>query len=238
MTPQLPAEIPLPAPRIGLTTSFENGEQRLDVRYVAAIERAGGVPVLLPATRNPDVRSALLDLVDGLLIPGGPAVELGLQGALPADLDRPDPLRFEADLGYLDAALARGYPVLGICYGMQLLNARAGGSIWADVERQVPGSLTHSAGRGATRHAVRFEPGTLLERLIGRSDAEVNTRHVQALRDLAPGYRVSARAPDGVVEGIESEDGLCIGVQFHAEREPERCAGLFQYFVNKAAKRG
>lgn len=224
-------------PRIGLTTSFESGEQRLDARYVAAVERAGGLPVLLPMTRDAALRNALLDVVDGLLIPGGPAVELGLEGALPSDLDPPDPLRLDADLGYLGEAMTRGYPVLGICYGMQLLNALAGGSIWADVERQVPGTLTHSASRGGTRHLVRFTSGSLIRRLFAADQIEVNTRHVQALRDVAPGYLVSAVAPDGVVEAIESEDGVRVGVQFHAEREPEISAGLFKHFVNKAAER-
>ena len=226
-------------PRIGVTTSLnrtERGdlEQRLDLRYVAAVERAGGLPLVVPVLASADAAEAFAGLLDGLVVTGGPAIEHGMIGPRPQDLDQTEPLRLEADERLLRAFLDARRPALGICYGMQLASAIRGGSIWADVEGQVAGVATHSRGRGGTTHPIEIEPETHLARILGGDPVMVNTRHVQAVAELGEGFVVSARAPDGVVEAIESADGSFVGVQFHPEATEPALDALFRDLVARA----
>lgn len=224
-------------PRIGITTSLNDGEQRLDRRYVVAVEHAGGLPVVVPMLDDEAATDAFADLLDGLVVTGGPAVTRGLVGELPDEIAETDPVRLASDTRLLGRLRADGRPVLGICYGMQLANALAGGTIYADVERQHGGSATHSEKRGGTDHEVLVEPGSLLQEILGLDRFDVNTRHLQALAEVGGGLRVSARAPDGVVEAVESDDRRFVGVQFHPERMGPAMGPLFRYIVRLAAER-
>lgn len=222
-------------PCIGITTSFENDAQSLRRAYVLAIERAGGVPLLLPMGETHDTVDAMIDLIDGLIVPGGPAVTEGLIGTLPDDLGTLDPARAASDRHYIEACWDAGRPILGICYGMQRVNALAGGTIYADVERQHDGALVHSQKRGATSHDVHLRETSRLHAALTTDTLEVNTRHVQAIASLGDGFTVAATAPDGVVEAIEHESAQILGVQFHPERMGERMLPLFRNFVQHAA---
>lgn len=226
-----------PRPRIGITTSLNDGEQRLDRRYVLAVERAGGLPLIVPMLENESATDAFAALLDGLVITGGPAIVDGLVGALPNDIDETDPARLASDKRILAAFRAVRRPVLGICYGMQLGNAASGGTLYADVQAQHDGSAAHSQKRGATEHPVVVEPGTHLHRVLQLERFAVNTRHIQAVASPGRGLRIAARAPDGVVEAVESEDGLFVGVQWHPERMDEAMAPLFRHLVEEARNR-
>ena len=126
-------------PRIGVTTSLnltDSGarEQRLDLAYVRAVERAGGLPLIVPMVATDEAAEAFAALLDGLVVTGGPAVTDGLIGALPEDIDPTDPDRVASDRRILRAFLDARRPTLGICYGMQLASALAGGTIYAEGE--------------------------------------------------------------------------------------------------------
>lgn len=218
---------------IGITTSYDGAEQQLRHDYVRAVEEAGGTPIIVPMVEGATAARALFDLLDGLVVTGGPAITEGLIGTLPDEIAPTAPLRLRTDRRLLRACLKAGKPVLGICYGMQLLNAMAGGTIYADVERQVDGAAAHSQKRDATTHPVHLLDGTHLRRILGVSELTVNTRHLQALARVGGGLRVAARAPDGVIEAIENEDGSVLGVQFHPERMGSTMQPLFQHLVHQ-----
>lgn len=221
-------------PRIGITTSLNDGEQCLDRRYIQAVERAGGLPVIVPMMDDDEATSAFAELLDGLIVTGGPAVEEGLIGQLPDDISPTDPFRARSDKRILQTFLDERRPILGICYGMQLANALRGGRIYADVETQMATAGVHSQKRGGTTHHVWVEPDSVLDSILQTGALEVNTRHIQAIERPGEGIQVAATAPDGVIEAIESTDGSFVGVQFHPERMGDVGQALFSYLVKQA----
>ncbi|WP_263785445.1 gamma-glutamyl-gamma-aminobutyrate hydrolase family protein [Salinibacter grassmerensis] len=222
---------------IGITTSHADGTQRLDRRYTTAIEDAGGVPVLLPITESNRTVEETLGHIDGLVVPGGPAVTDGLTGPLPEELDALDPRRAESDRRWIEACWQTGRPILGICYGMQRLNALSGGTIYGDVEAEHDGAQTHSQKRGAITHPVTLRSSSRLHRWVNTETLAVNTRHLQAIATVGDGFSVAATAPDGVIEAIEHESGRLFGVQFHPERMGDVTRPLFQAFLEQARTR-
>lgn len=221
---------------IGITTSFEDGQQRIHHTYVEAIEQAGGIPVLIPMVTSKTSVERIVDLIDGLVVTGGPAITQGLIGTLPDDIEPAAPLRVESDHVLLDLFEQAAKPVLGICYGMQLLNARAGGTIYADVQAQRDQALVHSSVRNAPDHPIHIEPATVLFDVLKTSSLMVNTRHIQAIAEVGTAFRVAATAPDGIPEAIENEDGSIVGVQFHPERMGETMRPLFQHFIERSSQ--
>ena len=219
-------------PLVGITTSFEDGKYRLDHAYVSAVKDAGGQSVLMPLVSNLDEAKQLCDQIHGLIIPGGPGIVVGMVGSLPAQLQAVNPRRWESDNLILDIAVKRNLPILGICYGMQLLCVRAGGTLYADVEKQVDAASVHSEKRGAQNHPVDIVPGSHLARIWESDLSMVNSRHFQAVRDAGTNYTVSARGADGIIEAIERTDGMHIGVQFHPERM--RLRSLFRNLIRQA----
>ncbi len=202
--------------------------------YARAVERAGGVPVYLPV--QSDVR-ALVGRVDALLVPGGDDLPPSRPYPPTVSFDLVAPAQLEFDRALLDAALARDRPVLGICYGMQLLALAFAGALHYDIESDAPGADRHRLPELDGRHAIRIEPGSRLEAIVGEREVRVGSRHHQAVSDPGPGLRIAARAEDGVIEAVERPAGVfCIGVQWHPETDADALAdALFHAFVEASS---
>lgn len=212
------------------------------ISYVRAVEAGGGIPLLIQLTSDQEVLDTLYRLCDGLLFIGGGDVDPERFGMdrHPACGD-PDPLRDQVELALARRAAADGLPICGICRGIQLINVAMGGTLYQDIPSEMPGALDHyasrnNAGRTLMPHTIAIEPSSWLAKQLRTSEIPVNTFHHQALLDVAPGLRVTALAPDGVVEAVEGTDSqFIVGVQCHPEdlwdaAEP-RWAHLFAGFV-------
>lgn len=220
------------SPLVAITLCIDRGQKLRSGRdylyvsraYAACVSHAGGVPIMV----GPDTPvHELCERVDGLIITGGddlppqlppwhespyvvPEFEVSARGI------REDAERIVWERSAIEAFEAANKPLLGICYGMQLLNVHFGGSLLMDV-RELPSAMNHGGGSEICYHDVSIAPGTTL--LAGLQAAvSVNSCHRQVVSEVAPGFRVTARANDGQVEAIER--GRLSGVQWHPERDP------------------
>jgi putative glutamine amidotransferase len=176
--------------------------------YAAHVAAAGGLAVHLPGRTDPDLAT---DRLDGPVLSSGTDVDPTRYGAMACSTTPPlDPERDAAELALLDAALARGRPVLAICRGIQLVNVGRGGTLHDHL------AAHPDAFPPGTRHEVLVEPGSTLGRLYGAS-ARVNSLHHQGIDRLGRDLVVTTRAPDGAVEGIELPGTALLGVQWHPE---------------------
>jgi putative glutamine amidotransferase len=213
--------------------------------YLEALRRAGAEPLELRPDRDP--LPAALEACDGVLLTGGVDVDPALYG----DRERHptveiDPARDAYELAVARLALARDLPMLAICRGAQVLNVAAGGTLIQDLPSALPSSIQHSLvePKDAPAHEVHVASGTKLAALMAREapgeTVTVNSRHHQSVKDPAPGFVVSATAPDGVIEAIEKPDAaFCLAVQWHPENfwRTGEFATLFDGFVAAARRR-
>jgi putative glutamine amidotransferase len=195
---------------------------------------------------NGDDPGDVLGRVDGILLTGGADVD-------PAFYDQPkhesteiDPQRDAFEVPLSRAALAADLPMFAICRGVQVLNVAAGGTLVQDIPTQAPTTIEHSVThqRDALAHDVQVMPGTRLAALLDTPQSpetcSVNSRHHQAVGDVAPSFVVSAVSPDGIVEAIERPDAaFCVGVQWHPENfwRTGEFLPLFREFIAAAGRR-
>jgi len=237
-------------PLVGVTCSTsssneadESKKHTLPHDYVYALTRVGGEAVILPAG---DSESAirLASALDGILLSGGADLDPRHFGEDPHPrLGHIDPERDEFELALVRAAVQAGTPILAICRGIQVLNVAMGGTLYQDIPSQVNGAIKHrqDAPRYHASHKVVVERHSKLAGMVGAGDVLVNSFHHQAVREVAPGFFVSARSTDGVIEGIESaHDLFVVGVQWHPECMTDQYPAMleiFAAFVAEAAAR-
>ena len=212
--------------------------------YVSAIKAGGGIPLLIPTSLPEADMAVTFKHVDGLLLPGGGDIEPHVYGGQPHEtLSGLDANRDKTEIFLAQRAFNQQVPVLAICRGIQVFNVALGGTIWEDINAQVPKTDQHQHGndwpRNHLAHTVLLEPRCRLAAILGDESVQVNSLHHQAVRDVAPSLRVTGYAPDGVIEAVEAlSHPFAIGVQWHPEcliKDDEAMLNLFKAFV-KAAK--
>jgi len=214
-------------PRIGITLDYEETQTysqkpwyALRENYCAAVARHGALPVPLP--HEVEMVEQYLDLIDGLLITGGAFdVSPELYGEKTThEKTTTKNRRTSFEYAITKGALERDIPILGICGGEQLLNVVLGGTLIQHIPDSVAGALEHEQKnpRDEAGHSIKIAAGTLLSRIIGTAEMNVNSAHHQAVLTPAPDAIINATAPDWVIEGIElPSQTFCLGVQWHPE---------------------
>lgn len=200
------------------------GQNRKMEDYLESVRRAGGEPIEVLVGSEPPER--LIERVDGLLLTGGGDVDPALYGEAPhATFEAAEGGRDQYEISLARAAVEKGIPFLAICRGMQVLNVAMGGTLFQDIPSQVAGALDHSVPKTRVQiaHEVWISKDSMLSTLLAdhMEDGEtcnVNSRHHQAVRDVAPGFEITATSPDGVVEAMEHRKApFCVAVQWHPE---------------------
>jgi putative glutamine amidotransferase len=208
--------------------------------YTEALRRAGAIPVVLPP--QPENAAELVEDLDGLLLAGGEDCDPAAYGEErhPNVTETMDPRRQTNDITLARAARERRIPTLGICLGVQVMNVAAGGTLIQDIASSIDTEIDHaSEPSDRHRHEVLIEANTHLADILGAREMNVNSSHHQAIGKVADGLRVTAHAPDGIVEGLEDPSHpFYLGVQWHPEdmAGEESASTLFGAFVDAARK--
>ncbi len=235
-------------PLIGVTVNddIRNGMsgEFVGKDYTDGVYTAGGLPLVLPLTDDKETIVELAMHLDGLILTGGPDIDPQLFHEEPRlGLGEVTPLRDAMEAMLIVRMAALDKPILAICRGIQILNAVMGGTLYQDLLREWSGRLQHTqkAPRDHTAHHVTIVEGTRLHALMGAVEVPVNTFHHQAVSALAPGFIISGRSHDGLVEAIEHPGyHFMVGVQWHPEnlwRKYEEHARLFTGVVDAARAR-
>lgn len=239
-------------PVIGLTGNFADGDARLCEQYYMSVVRAGGTPVIIPPVADKDVIINTLDKIDGLVLTGGGDINPLWAGEEPSPrLHGINHMRDKAELLTVRLAYNRQIPMLGICRGIQTLVTALDGEVYQDIAESF--AAAHGAGRAAAAaghslikhsqdadrseptHTVRISRESVLYSLYKTETLAVNSIHHQAVRASGRRFSVSAKAPDGVIEAIESSEFKpFIGVQWHPEWLGESGQVLFRWLVDRA----
>lgn len=209
------------------------------IAYSRAVAKAGGIPIIVPAVLNDEVIDNFIDMCDGYLFTGGLDVNPLIYGEdMILETKKFDKLRDDFEIKLLDKVKENKKPVLGICRGMQLINAYFGGTLYQDL-KLAGFNMNHHNPQNILdgTHYVNNEEGSIMHNLFGEK-LIVNSYHHQAVKKVAPGFKVTSRANDGVVEAMELEGDRYIHlVQFHPEMMVENYpefVKLFEDFIKRA----
>ena len=235
-------------PLVGLTTSASVGaypeRAYTNAAYLDAVQRAGGIPVLLPPQLGGAARDGLWSRLDGLVLTGGGDVDPARYAQVPhPTVYEVSAARDDLELELARRALDEGLPLLAICRGIQVLNVALGGTLVQDIPSATGSLIQHSQKdkRHVATHAVKVDVGTRLAETLGSVALEVNSLHHQSIDVPGRGIRVVAHSPDGVVEGAEVPDHpFAVGVQWHPEElvgHDEAARNLFRALVEAGARR-
>lgn len=247
-------------PIIGVTTQtlqaidgIPAGLPQSDVmnqRYYIAVALAGGAPILVPLLDDePEALRAAYDACDGVLIPGGVDVDPKYFNEDPhPKLGRIDGARDRVEMQMTRWAVEDKKPLLGLCRGLQVINVTLGGTLYQDLEDQYPESIKHDYfptygyDRDHLAHEVTLTKGSRLRHLMELERIPVNSMHHQGIKTVAPSLAVSAVAPDGLIEAVEStNDHFLVGVQWHPEvfeMTDPHTRHVFREFINASLRFG
>lgn len=237
-------------PIIGLNADFLNaaGDKPaytfVAAGYYDAISKVGGVPLIIPPLEEDDDLGQILERVDGVLLVGGADLDPRRDGWMLHPTIRPLAVRRELfDRRLMRLVAQRRIPVFGIGAGMQLLNVVMGGNLLLHIPEDRPNALPHHDPLDpAHRHTLEIAPGSLMERVYGDGELRVNSMHHMAVDEVAAGFEVTARCPDGIIEAIESRlpDWFALGTQFHPEADTASALDLriFEEFVDGVKESG
>ena len=230
-------------PIIGITGNLREQTCTLAEGYYRSVLMAGGVPVVIPPYEQTDLLADQLEALDGIIFSGGGDINPLYLGEEPVrELHSVTPIRDQQELLLARMAYDRQIPMLGICKGIQIIAAAMGGTLYQDINTQLPTvNIKHSQDldRGTASHRISIEQDSLLYNMFG-SELAVNSFHHQAVREVPQGFKVSALSSDGVIEAIEStEFKSIIGVQWHPEcfclNGDECMMPLFEWLIAEAA---
>lgn len=205
--------------------------------YIVAIERAGGIPVILPITEDIETLTTLIEKLDGVLFSGGSDIDPNFYGEYPRfGLGMIEPKRDIHEVRLAQKVLFETtLPVLGICRGMQLLTVATGGTLFQDLSSQKPEGINHSVPKAVRHHAfhpVKIEKESILFDIYQVEEIGVNSFHHQAVKELGKGFKTTMTAPDGIVEGMEWEDSrFVVAVQWHPEMMEGQVASIRPIFT-------
>ena len=227
-------------PVILVPIPVQDAEQRryqLGKHYVNSLIACGAIPVLAPVLLDDASLRGLYERADGVLLTGGDDVDPALFGEAPhAKTSGIDADRDRAESALTRWAVADDKPMLGICRGIQVMNVALGGSLIQDIPSQAPSDLVHpghwvGARRDEVHHTVCIEANTRLAGIVGFGDVGVNSFHHQSIKRAAQPFRITARAPDGIVEAVEiAGHAFCVGVQWHPEEMAANRADMMRLF--------
>lgn len=235
-------------PLIGLNCRYDADEKYpvcdqiwMHVPYYQALVAVGALPVVIPPTDDRVLLSEFLDTVDGFMFTGGPDVPPAAYGqASHPQTQEMHPKRFACDRLLAELLLQGDIPVLAVCLGQQLINVAYGGTLIQHIETDIRHTKVE---RGVdSYHPVTIEENSLLHRILGTTELEVNSGHHQAVDKPGAGLRVLAHAPDGIIEAVQMTDKrFFIGTQWHPERlmdRPEQRELLKAFVAAAAGTRG
>ena len=231
-------------PVIGITGNYNQETCTLAEGYYQSVLKAGGIPFIIPPFYETDRLGELLDRLDGIIFSGGGDINPLLLGEEPIkELHSITPERDQQELLLARLAYDRQIPMLGICKGIQVINAALGGTLYQDIHTQMEGiRIKHSQDqdRRYPSHQVIISKGSILEKLFG-TELAVNSFHHQACKSAAPGLKVTAMSSDGVIEAIESDEFKSImGVQWHPEtyilRNSTEMLPIFEWLISESAE--
>lgn len=236
-------------PLIGLNADFRAAKHDspafayLCAGYFDCIVEVGGVPVIIPPMESEHDVELILDRLDGFVMIGGQDLDPRRDGFMLHPTVRPLETRREVfDRMLMRLIAERRMPLFGIGVGMQLLNVSQGGNLFLHIPEDLPNAIPHKDLQDAShRHGLEVVPGSLMERVYGDGEIRVNSMHHMAIDLVAPGFAVTARCPDGVIEAIEStrEDWFAFGTQFHPESSSASALDvrIFDEFVEGVKER-
>ena len=214
-------------PIIGINADYRAAARKTPAySYIAAgyfqsIIAAGGIPLIMPPLKDSESIAKVVDQVEGFVLIGGGDLDPRNDGFMLHPSVRPlDPVRESSDRMLMTEIAERRLPVLGIGTGMQLLNVHQGGNLFLHLMEDLPEAVPHHDPQDPNhRHTLDVASDSLVGRVYGDGEIRVSSRHHMAIDEVAPGFRVTARCPDGVIEAIESEmmDWFALGTQFHPE---------------------